>query len=64
MKLNQVQQRENHLKITESIFYAFFVLIILGSKKDFNISSAELVLERTEKITKEYTMLNPPLGKG
>jgi len=32
--------------------------------EDFSISQQDLVGEKTGKITNDYSILNPPLGKG
>ena len=32
--------------------------------EEFNFSAADLVGEKFGKIQKDYTILNPPLGKG
>ena len=34
------------------------------SKDQFQISTADLITEKSGKITKDYTILNPPMGIG
>jgi len=44
--------------------YYNFYLENFQTKISFAFTSANLVVEKFEKINKEYTLLNPPLGKG
>ena len=36
----------------------------IKSKDDVDFSSAAMVTQKTGKITSDYTILSPPLGKG
>ena len=48
------------------IFFILFIffLVEIKRKEDVDFSTADLVSEKSGKITKDYTILNPPLGKG
>ena len=47
------------------IFLKFLLYFLeIKRKEDVDFSTADLVGEKTGKITKDYTILNPPLGKG
>ena len=46
------------------IFLISFLIFLVQTKADFNISSADLVSEKFGRIQKDYTILNNPLGKG
>lgn len=50
----------NHLILNVEIFF----YLEIKRKEDVDFSTADLVGEKNGKITKDYTILNPPLGKG
>ena len=42
----------------------FYNYVEIDNIDDFKFSGGDLVGEKTGKINKDYTLLNPPLGKG
>lgn len=52
------------IKIIILLFFYFFFLGIRSKTSDFQISFSDFCLEKPSKIDRDYTLLNPPIGKG